>query len=105
MGATKELRTGIAPTTISPGVVSLYASASNVILSVISGGAPVVVGGTFTGSYATAAIATGMGQVSTGFWFGQGSNSLTSTGLGPPAAWLSIQFAGTGYAIPAYAFR
>ena len=106
MGATKDFRVqSSTPATPSPSVVSVYANANSVLLSQVSGSAPIQLGSAFTGAYANPQIQTGMATyVNTGIWFGTAGTTL-QTGLATPAVWVPISYNGVQYAVPAYNLR
>lgn len=106
MSATKDFSVQTsAPTTISPSKVVLYADSSNNVLSIVSGGAPVQIGTTYTGVLETAQAGTGMGVLNTGIWIGKPSNEVPMTGLGTPHIFLPVQYNGSGFLVPAYSIR
>ena len=92
------------PGGILPNVVGLYANTGGVICTIASGGAPVQVGGTYTGVLTNNQIKTGSATyINTGIWFGDAAGATLQTGLSTPRIWLAINYNGTGFAIPAYA--
>lgn len=98
----------VTPSNPSPNRIGLFADSGTLtLLSLVSGGVARSIGIQYTGSVPGSSIATGMGQLQTGaFYGGTGVGVNSATGLSSPFAWLPvISSNGTNLAIPAYLLR
>jgi len=105
MSATKDFTVqSAAPSTISPSKVVLFADAASNICTIVSGGAPIQIGTNWSGTLNNTQVRTGTALYQlTGTYFGVAQGALFTTGLACPKIWVPIVYAGTTYALPAYA--
>lgn len=98
----------VTPDNPSPNTLGLYAdSGTATVFTLISGGTAKSLTFNFTGSVPGSSVATGMGVLATGAFYGAtGTASAPATGLSVPYRWIPIQDSnGTNLVIPAYLMR
>lgn len=98
----------VTPGNPSPNTLGLYAdSGTQTVFTLISGGTAKSLTFNVTGSVPSGSVATGMGNVYTGFFYGStGVGVVPAVLLSTPYKWIPIQDSnGTNLVFPAYLMR